>query len=1776
MRNVFGLLCLLRSAMAQFSREIIADGVSPLLIYPSNAGMLAVYSFRFSFSFSFASQMKLRILLPPEKYSLGLGGDFLPDFWLQVAGAQKIALVVEAVEATELVIALPPILASSEILLEVGGLRNPFESGGTGMFSVSVTVGSVTIAKNDHFANIGISPFPYQLSSAEVSFASGYTDSAGQLSALQLTIRPSTDLPSEFEVQLSMPDGFSLDGLSERLENYPHESVCGGGTVDVTCRVVSLSPPKVAALYSGAPIGKSSTISFEVWGVVNPPRAIDSPFFAVGVVAPGSPSLIEWAEPLAGPTVAPGPVADATLISENLAPVVPGGASVLILNFSPTNPCDEIEIVTRLKEVSSCFVRGGLIPVSVLSPVICSVSANIIRLSGFIQFRKQGRISTDTVEVRLLGTAPLRSGLAPPVEIYTRLASHLVDRSLSAKATSMPVIPAPPLQPDTTLSPSSSSPGALLSLSGFVVPLTNYTSADSPSLRLAFPSGFVLGSEGAPVTCQFEVYYEYLSSPGVVGSVTQGGSVPCAAENAAPTALRIDLESAGLPVFRTSPAVVGVLNLYNQLTVAGVRLPVAGGAYEATLTLISGGSVKEMFRASVPVAPPSFGASVVASAKVQTAVTLYTIRLTPPFELAESSQSLVNYYGSFVRIRVLFPQKIGVADVWDYRLGYTTVSQAAEVDCWFADSLVPRRGGARCTLTPGRDPLAFTVSAADFVQLDITNFKTVPASSALTFSFFAAAPGHAAPTVTLSLVLSQQGESTVLASSSLALGAHSAPAVPPAFPAFAASVAPSPAVSTTVTLNLDFNLGTPQLFAAGNYLAMELPRGLVAKTGTGGSSASFDGATMGKAYFLFSRSFGVAVLRPPADLTAGPHSITLTNFETAAEAAGVWVRLTFYSAGAAVNRGLTALGLASCAGLGATTIAVSYEASGVPGGQFSLGWTLPLAMNRSDIRVTFPAEIPLPVATPPGVSLWLNGTVVDESAVAVAVAGQGVEVSTPSLLVAKGTAVELRFQPVNNPAIAPGNLIVIVESEGYAESAGSFRSNVMCDTVGIPASLFPTGVSPFAAQIYTAEVWPTLGGVPASVSVTFSFSIDLFAEMIVFLRLPSLTIAGSTRATPECVAAELAPSSCEVLQTTPGVWEVKLELGLPLAANTRVGLDFLGLVLFDDPLASQTLGDFKVSATYGGVVVAESPTMPALAAPVLYPRASAGSLQWVRVGASPINAHEVGEYLFEFAVSGGIFDVGTGDELWIRFPETFALDLGPQGLQCESNLAGPLTCFASRRELRVRGLVAQSLVGTQRLWVFGVRSPTGETGDFDLALFDVAGATRLFATGITGPTTGETPLSAAVTARSTTSSYARTKGDFSMDLESPVSFPASSRPASVRIWVPSEYNMDPFEASCGAQPAFSLYSSCSTRFNLITIRSSNAEFDTSRLGPLKLKVAGLRAPETPGDSPHLLAMNWDDQNNFVLSRTFPNLSPLTFPFPLDGLELYINSNTPLRLEVGSFCDSIRISSAEPFKQTLSVQPISFDSAFIFDVNPVRLAKDSASAFFRLAAPQEMPLRRFYITFGKSGDYSLHLYATIRKLAVDVVASSTPRLVFVPSPLYANLQGLSLPLKFYTDHPPYEAVKISLQIASSWGGSATLSKNQLVISRFAAMDSFVISEIQPSPDDSPLEIELELLGPDSPSFTLSAPKITVPLQPLDPSPPELLELTLRQLNRTGAVYYVRADKLAYIYCVYGLLVALSAYAYAHLRQGQGPFDRFRVGRLSSFFCRWSCRRSGLRR
>ena len=380
--------------------------------------------------------------------------------------------------------------------------------------------------------------------------------------------------------------------------------------------------------------------------------------------------------------------------------------------------------------------------------------------------------------------------------------------------------------------------------------------------------------------------------------------------------------------------------------------------------------------------------------------------------------------------------------------------------------------------------------------------------------------------------------------------------------------------------------------------------------------------------------------------------------------------------------------------------------------------------------------------------------------------------------------------------------------------------------------------------------------------------------------------------------------------------------------------------------------------------------------------------------------------------------------------------------------------------------------------------------------------------------------------------YARYDDNYTIQIRSDLPIQDSNNGGQIKIEFPDDFYMDVFNGLCKTEDRFSLYAVCTQFYNTYVLSAANKYYDFSTSGSLNFSINNHRNAEYKGLTGSIIVYNYDTTTRMILTRSYGTLSKSYRNFTYDGLQLLVNSGNTYELEVGSMSDPITVGAVEDMKQRLLVSPLYFDSNFAFSGTPTTLVPSTAGSTIRIAAPQNMLLKTFFITWTKSGDIISKFYAPIPKFPVKIVKGTLTRTITPHNTEYANRGGLSVPLYVTLTNPPYSEVVVTMSVTNTLASLVKLNTTTLPFGKNNYRLYYVISDIGAAYTDNTIDLTFILSGPDSPSFQLSAPTMSIIVKNEDKEPAPFAEFLLIENNRGNVKLYIKSSKLAYIYCVTG--------------------------------------------
>jgi len=131
----------------------------------------------------------------------------------------------------------------------------------------------------------------------------------------------------------------------------------------------------------------------------------------------------------------------------------------------------------------------------------------------------------------------------------------------------------------------------------------------------------------------------------------------------------------------------------------------------------------------------------------------------------------------------------------------------------------------------------------------------------------------------------------------------------------------------------------------------------------------------------------------------------------------------------------------------------------------------------------------------------------------------------------------------------------------------------------------------------------------------------------------------------------------------------------------------------------------------------------------------------------------------------------------------------------------------------------------------------------------------------------------------------------------------------------------------------------------------------------------------------------------------------------------------------------------------SLTPNTLNSTILITPFPLQIQLGETQATFRVAAPRDILLKSFYITWSKTGDSLIPTYANLRRTNLRMRSGLLKRIVAFESMEYIPVGGITFPLLLLTANPPYNELHLTLTVQ---GGDTLVSLSKSVI-KFAQGD-----------------------------------------------------------------------------------------------------------------------------
>ena len=277
------------------------------MISSTNSEDRNTYSFMFSSPIDLNPPCYVQINFPSENYVKGMGLDY--DLAVNMLiHDESMENVTNSIEDLAIKIYPPYLQANSSVKVDVLGLVNPNEVGGTANFNLEYKCGSFTVLENSIFGSIAITKPKTRLSSASLVIKEGFSNKAGKVADYRLIIVPSNDLSQFSEFVLVFPDIFDFTDIKKLIEDFPSLNPCkavrdeDSGFIPEGSFYCDFIESETAIIIKGltAPILKSSKIIFDIQGLKNPGETVLTDFFKVKVILQNSNHVYEFEDYIEG------------------------------------------------------------------------------------------------------------------------------------------------------------------------------------------------------------------------------------------------------------------------------------------------------------------------------------------------------------------------------------------------------------------------------------------------------------------------------------------------------------------------------------------------------------------------------------------------------------------------------------------------------------------------------------------------------------------------------------------------------------------------------------------------------------------------------------------------------------------------------------------------------------------------------------------------------------------------------------------------------------------------------------------------------------------------------------------------------------------------------------------------------------------------------------------------------------------------------------------------------------------------------------------------------------------------------------------------------------------------------------------------------------------------------------------------------------------------------------------------------------------------------------
>ena len=1726
-------------------KKLLFDKTFPILTKYTNSGSFVDYSFSLDIKTKIEFPCFLEIEFPKENYLEGMGLNN-PDLFIKTNSLSEHQNFISNISGYKIIITPDkiPLFKKTEIIVPF--LKNPYKIGGTGAFKIRTKCSNQIIDENLNLPIIGISSPKKLLNHATVELTNS---EAGQESSYIFNIRPSEDLKNDVVFRIIFPDVYNFDKMRERLDDFKSLNTCNIKIDEETLFIAKgdfscffhKQKHVIDVIGLNESIQKNSTIIIQIDEVLNPPKEFSTNFFEIQVMLKNSNHTVEYDDTIKGVDITPG---ELNLIEFNPLtpiPLVNSNTYDFILKFLPTNSFESIRIVTRFKTVNYCNVQNGL-KINGNNKIDCKGYSNILEITGFSKYIKTNRLNMDLIIIKLNGEVSENFGKMLPMEIYTYYDNNFrqkVDQSIKNPETSLIIGNSPPLQTGSLLFTNSTLVDDYLKIEGNLIPLKNYTDVEEKEILIIFPEEYKLGkSESENPICFYENYYEYEDGPDVK-VIDINRFVECKKKEGFQNILIVNLNN--LPLLMKNP-VKAYLNLENKISIIDIKNPVLSGNYDIEFFVLQNEEYLEKYLLSTIINPISAIYNFSLSNYNKNENSFLELQLDMPYTIDNSNQNAENYYEKFSKIILKFPQKISGVDVWEKKIGYTNLGDYENIQCWVLKGIIEFQGGLKCQLRIGKD---IPKADGDYVKIIITNYKKIKKEQRIKLGFFIKNPNYNSPhIIKLEIYDIYQGEEKILLSTNINLQAFSNLITNPTFSYLNSNVDILKQGELT-TIKNEFEITTDIDYIDNPHFIIKLPLGWKFMNDyTIKTRVFFDKDEIFTPGIFQSLFFEILYLKIPKDLKTGiKYEINFININIQnGESSLNEIIFSLFKNDFLEEKKNVDFGIINCSQITDLVFYSNLNKTNFKGTTYFFHWSNTQIYTNPIIFIKFPMSYYTILNTfdyEP--SIIVNENLIDDKKIDVVVNNNYFSLKINDVDFKKNSKFEIEINFITNPnkLVLDEDFEVYIENQIFSPLINSYMKKSDCLKFKMETDFFNFSDDKYTAIIKSVNIFPQNEKFPTRLKFNFVFPNFLPKNSLIKIKISKNITIINTNSNIRCIILSGEINLIKDCKTSVTGSEKFIEFIIleKYKKNSEIEIDIIGYTLFEinNGMNSQVINDFYILGFYDNFLISKSNDFTESEQTIFMLPDNSLSFDKVILYVDPLNEGIRSEYRFFIYFKESTY-IYNDETIWIRFPKEYDNFLSSYQIFAESNLNGALKIVVENLEVFLTGFYTQIFSGYIDLKLIGVSNPNKignlKTGNFTLAVLNSEKSLRFYDDKIEGVSFFSSPNLIELIELNIKDDIIRKKTDYNFLINSYEKLPAAIEGGHLRIYYPSDFIHDVFLSQCFTQDDHSLYSSCQSRYNLISIFSTNTIFDTLTRGPLNIDLNNLRNQEDIGTSGNLIIQNYDSVNKKILSRTFPNLSISYLNYKSSQLEIYINDNKPIILEVGSFSDPIIVKTYEKTKQRINIIPIYFDSKFIFNKNPIILKKDSIGDSFRIAVPQNMLRKRFYLTFTKSGDSLYNYYTLPKKIPVEIVKGIFIREISISSTVYVNRGGLSIPLEIKTYNPPYEQILIDIKVLSNNQQYFKLSKTTVELSKGQFKSDSKFLDISENLNDYQIEVLFSLRGKDVSSFELKNDRIIIPVNNIDEEEATIKEIEIVETTRSNIRLKIVVDKLAYIYCVIG--------------------------------------------